>query len=467
MTTRARLLWTRLVGTLWFIPSLIALGMSILAIAMIDVSSHVDERVLARFPRVFGADAESSRSLLSSIAGSMITVAGLTFSLTMIAVTQASSQYTPRILRNFIRDRGNQVVLGVYVGIFAYCLLVVRTIRSGANGYVPSVAVVVGLALAIASVGVLLYFVHHIANNLQASTIVDRIMRDTISALDRAFPRHVGEPATGAEREDVDEELADAQWTVVVAPETGYVQTLDGESLMATAEQHDVVVRLVPDVGDFVIHGLPIAHVATRRGTLSANEKPHASDGRNPHESRTPLDGVRDHARMNATDDELASAITRAFMISDYRMVDQDAAFGIRQLVDIALKALSAGINDSTTALTCIDHLGAILVSLVDREIASRMRAEDGAVRVIAAGPTFEKLVGLAIDEIRQNTHGDVSVLSRMFTMLRTVASRLPPGERRQLIHMHVRLLDEAANVVTSTHDRTRLRAMAESASMQ
>ena len=171
MRHRVRAWWAQLTGTLWFVPGAIVVCMSGLAIGMIEFSARLDDEALRDFPRVFGASAESSRALLSAIAGAMITVAGLTFSLTMVAVTQASSQYTPRILRNFMRDRGNQVVLGVYVGIFAYCLLVVRTIRSGEEGrFVPSLAVVFGIALAMGSVGVLIFFVHHIASSLSART---------------------------------------------------------------------------------------------------------------------------------------------------------------------------------------------------------------------------------------------------------------------------------------------------------
>ena len=178
--------WARLRDSLWFVPSLIVLAAVLLAIGMVELSALAPSEALARWPRLFGAGADGSRSMLSAIAGSMITVAGVTFSITMVAVTQASAQYTPRILRNFMRDRANQAVLGIFVGIFAYCLVVLRTIRGGDGpDFVPSLAVLVGILLALLGIAVLIFFIHHIATALQASEIIARIAR----------PSRIDEPA--------------------------------------------------------------------------------------------------------------------------------------------------------------------------------------------------------------------------------------------------------------------------------
>jgi len=450
MLSRLRNFFTRLTDTLWFVPSLIALFMSALAVVMVEVSSLVDGEALARFPRVFGASADSSRALLSAIAGSMITVAGLTFSLTMVAVTQASSQYTSRILRNFMRDRGNQIVLGIYVGMFAYCILVVRTIRSGDEGqFLPSLAVVLGIVLAIGSVAVLLFFVHHIANALQASTIIHRITAETLVAVKRAFPASLGEPAGSGSRGNADGEgfpsgknastqpfscHDDGAWRPVGARVTGYVQSIDYDGLLEIAESLDLVVRLMPAVGDFVIEAHPVAWVAP---------------------SRVSGHGVQ-LLKTAARD------VARTLTISSYRTVEQDAAFGVRQLVDIALKALSPGINDTTTAITCIDHLGAILVSVVGREDVSNARVVRGVVRVIAPTPTFASLLALSFDEIRRNATTNVSALTRLLTTIATVASYRMNDERRDLLGDQLKLITEAAQHVPSLFDRTRLLALVE-----
>jgi uncharacterized membrane protein len=323
VTGRVRALWNRLGSTLWFVPGAIALAMGGLAIGMIQLSAHVDDEALRRFPRVFGASAESSRAILTAVAGATITVAGLTFSLTMVAVTQASSQYTPRILGNFMRDRASQAFLGLYVGIFTYCLLVARTIRSGEEGrFLPSLAVVLGIALAIVGVGTLIFFIHHLASALQASSVVARVARDTIAAVERLYPEEVGDEAP-----DEAAAPAGARWHDVRADATGYLQSVDGEALLRLADERDVVVRLLPAVGDFVVQGEPV--LATSPG---------------------------------APDAAFERRIRGALVVARERTVEQDAAYGVRQLVDVALRALSPGVNDTTTATTCVDYLGAVLV---------------------------------------------------------------------------------------------------------
>jgi len=204
-----RAIWAGLRESLWFVPTLMVLGAIGLALGMVELSAAVGTEALGRWPRIFGVGADGSRSMLSAIAGSMITVAGVIFSITMVAVTQASTQYSPRVLRNFMRDRANQGVLGVFVGIFAYCLVVLRTIRGGAEGaFVPSLAVVMGMPLAMVGVGVLIFFVHHIATTLQAEEVAARIASDAGSAVEALYPETADdelEPATGDARPRADD----------------------------------------------------------------------------------------------------------------------------------------------------------------------------------------------------------------------------------------------------------------------
>ena len=160
-------------SSLWFLPTLIVLGSGVLAVAFIKLDSRLSFKLLTNFPRLFGAGAEGSRGMLSSIAGSMITVASVTFSITIVALSQASSQYSSRILRNFMRDRGNQAVLGVFLGVFTYCLFVLRAIRGGDEGqFIPSLSVFGALVLALVAIGFLIFFIHHVASLLQASNVI-------------------------------------------------------------------------------------------------------------------------------------------------------------------------------------------------------------------------------------------------------------------------------------------------------
>jgi uncharacterized membrane protein len=430
-------LWERLRDSLWFVPSLIVLSAIILGVLMIEASTLVDDEVLARWPRILGAGPEGARSMLAAIAGSMITVAGVTFSITMVAVTQASAQYSPRILRNFMRDRANQAVLGVFVGVFAYCLVVLRTIReSETSEFVPSLAVLTGVLLALLGVAVLIFFVHHIASTLQASEIIARITRDTRGVLDRLYQEE------GAAEDAPDmPDLRPDRWHEVAAPATGYLQRANVEGLVRLADRHDLLVRLDRPTGEFVVRGRPVASFAPH-----PDRAPSASGGhRNPK--------------------ELADALARQLVVGNYRTLDHDPSFGIRQLVDIALKALSPGVNDGTTAVTCIDYLGGLLVGTAGRRRSLQHRGVDASasrVRVITCEPGFETLLDMSVDEIRQHARGNVAVLLRQLGMLREVASA---GADRAAVAVHVELVRRAAEeTVIEPYDLERIQAAAQRA---
>ncbi len=406
---RLRNLWSNVIGSLWFVPSLIVLGSVALAVGMVELSSRVGPEFLAKWPRIFGASAQGSRSLLSGIASSMITVAGVTFSITVVAVTQASSQYTPRILRNFMRDRANQVVLGIFVGIYAYCIVVLRTIRGSEEfAFVPSLAVFLGVLLAIVGIGVLIFFVHHISSTLQASQITARVTRETVATLERLYPVERAHSGAWSDPVEVLSVVPDVAWMPVLAPATGYIQHIDFANLLRITAHDELIVRVERMVGDFVVDGVPIAWIA-RHPRAGGSVYADASDQKFP--DLAPLYGI-----------------------GVYRTIDQDVSFGIRQLVDIALKALSPGINDSTTAATCVDYLGAILVRLCDRHIEPTFRSDDGVLRVVSPGPSFERFLRAACDEIRQYASGNLNVLAHQIDALATVGRATKRGDRRALV---------------------------------
>lgn len=468
MPHRLRLLRDSLLGTLWFVPSLIVAASLALAFGMVELSARVDHEALAEWPRVFGAEPGSSRSILSAVASGMITVAGLTFSLTMVAVTQASTQYTPRVLRSFTGDRANQVVLGTFVGIFAYCLVVLRTIRSDDEGlrFVPSLAVVLGIALAIAGIGVLIYFVHHIASTLQASSLVARVARETVAAIDALFPETLGEEADDAAAEATRLAAAVTRWQPVPARTTGYVQAVDEARLLAVAGRSGRLVRMARGVGDFVVEGAPVAAIAADTGRAGLRR---GAPGEPRLEAPSPADdaprGVRRDRDMDIAPDApsldaLADRLAGAWRIGEVRTVEQDAAFGLRQLVDIARKALSPGINDATTAVSCIDYLGAVLVRVADRRIERPVRRapDGGPVRVLARGPAFAGLLALACDEIRRDAGGDVRVLHRLVAVLGDVAAATRDRGRRALVVAQLAAIEEAvARTVPVPADRAHL----------
>lgn len=427
MILKLRHWWQEMRSSFWLVPAVIVLGAVGLAIGLIALEAEIDIPLGKRWPLLFGAGAAGSRGLLTAVAGSMITVAGVVFSITIVALSLTSSQYTSRVLRNFMRDRTNQVVLGVFLGVFAYCLVVLRTIRGGDEGaFVPSLAVLGGLILAFIGTGFLIYFIHHIAMSIQASSIIAAASRETIAAIDHLFPKAVGDNAD----EDADDNPAAAVgeqiWSAVAARKTGYVESIDGDSLLAFARKHETIVRMERGIGEFVVEGDPLMSVARRDGP----------------------------------DDEAAAELNTVYVISRQRTVRQDVGFGIRQIVDIALKALSPGINDTTTAEMCVDYLGAILAQLAVRKIASPRRLEEGELRVIARGPCFESLLAEAFDQIRQNAEGNVAILTRQLQALEIIAGQTSNIRRRQALRQQADLIAGVAErTIPSPQDCLGVRA--------
>lgn len=418
--------WESLRTSLWLVPTLIVGGSVALALGMIELETFGREQLTQRWPRLFGAGAEGSRGLLSAIAGSMITVAGVTFSITVVALALASSQYTSRILANFTRDRANQAVLGVFLGVFAYALVVLRTIRGGGEGgFVPALAVFVALLLAFVAIGFLIFFIHHIATSIQANSIIETTARETLRAVERLFP---SEPCDVADGRPVHPDAGALEWMPIPATKTGYVQRVDSDGLFEIARAQGAVLRMECGVGEFIVEGSPLA-------SLSGERRPA---------------------------DDLVEKTNAAYSVGRHRTVTQDAAYGVRQIVDVALKALSPGVNDTTTATTCLDYLGAILVHLTDRQIEAPDRSHDGRLRLITRGPTFDGLLREALEQIRQNAEGNMAVLVRLLQVLELIARRTRQDGRRAAIIQHVRwIVDSADRGVPAAHDRATVRAAA------
>jgi uncharacterized membrane protein len=415
-------LWNNLRSSFWFVPSLIVLGSIAFAVALIEADSALSDEWLAQWPRLFGAGAEGARGMMSTIAGSMMSVVGVTFSMILVVLALASSQYTSRILRNFMRSRVTQVVLGIFAGIFSYCLIVLRTIRSGDEGaFVPILAVFFGFAMALGGVGALMFFIHHIASSIQASSIIASVANETIAAIDRLFPEPLGQGPGEDDDDQTPHILADRKWRAIPAKESGYIQSVNNAALLRLARDRKTIVLMEHGIGEFVVQNTALA-------SLALEEPP---------------------------DQETIAALQAAFSINRYRTVEQDAAFGIRQIVDVALRALSPSINDTTTAATCVDYLTAIMARLALRQIPSSHRYEEGELRVIAKGPSFESLLAESFDEIRSSAKGNVAIMWRMLDAFQTLGSLTDSPHRRRALREQVQWIAELAErTVDSAHDR-------------
>ncbi|WP_223648397.1 DUF2254 domain-containing protein [Hymenobacter psoromatis] len=428
---KLRTLWRNLNSSLWFVPTIMVIVALGLAYGLVILDLRIGHKWVSDYPLLFGAGADGARGVLTAIAGSMMTVAALIFSLTLSTLAQVSSQYTPRVLRNFMRSRTNQVVLGFFVSIFVYCLFVLRTIRGSDEGnFIPSLAVTGGLVLAVVSIGILVFFIHHMASSIQAANIVREVTRETERAIARLFPKQLGDDAddigTGTQADNL-------VWVPVPATQNGYVQSVDTQGLLALARDLSGVVRMERGIGSFVARGAALVSVA--------------------HYTGGPLPLTRD-----LTDD-----LNEQFSLGSQRSVEQDVGFGLRQIVDIALKALSPGINDTTTSVICIDYLGTLLAQLAGSHFGSALRADDdGRVRVVALQPSFADYVATAFNQVRVSGEANVAVYLRLLAAIGTAAARIRATDRRLTLSLQVSYIREAADRTLATdYERSQVRVRA------
>jgi len=419
--------WSNLLTSLWFIPGVLV----VVAIALALVSIEVDTHVLAGKRMVpdllWSAGPEGSRDMLTAIATSLLTVSVLTFTVTLAAFTQVSNQYSPRVLRNYMNDRTNQVVIGYFIGAFVYCLGVLRTINTSEKSpFVPTLSVFIGLVLAVGGVISLIYFIHHIIESLQASSIIRFIARQTDRAILDFFPTELGlarREATVGEKAGPDEETRASDWTDLVHTEAGYLQMVDGDMLLKWATEHDRVLLLTHRIGDFVAQGLPVLKIRASR----ENEP-------------VPVPDASEQKKL-----------LRMIKLGRHRTVEQDHAFGIHELVDIALKALSPGVNDTTTALICLDYLSQILLRLLGRQFPDPVRTDGRQVRIITQVVSFEDNLSLALDQIRMSAKGNTVIFLRILKLLQTLKSQTSSPDRLRAIEKHARLTVEWAEQTLET----------------
>lgn len=408
--------WQSVRSSYWFIPTLMAIFAIILSVVMINIDTIVKRDVLLEFRWLYVSEAEGGRAVLSTIAGSMITVAGVVFSITMVALTLASQQFGPRLLGNFMRDQGNQIVLGIFIATFVYCLLVLRTITSlEANAFVPQLSVLVGVLLALISIGVLIYFIHHISASIRVSNLIDQTSEELLSAIDRLFPEKLGDTVDPYKEQRIKDSIPkdfEQNLRDIYAPGTDYLQAIEYDGLMRHAVEYDLLIRVTQHTGDFVIEGSVIAEVWHR----------------------------------DSVDDELAKAIQRDFLFSAQRTATQDVVFLFDKLVEIAVRALSPGINDPFTAILCIDRLTEALRKITTTNSPSVYHFDDSDVlRVIAETVDLGELIHHIITPIRNYGIRDLSIVLRLLNMIKIVASRTHHPEAKVALHQQAIQLKQGA----------------------
>jgi uncharacterized membrane protein len=413
--------WYQLSAGLWLVPALMTASALLLALLTLSLDRAVGERWLGAFGGILPIGPEGARAVLSAVAGSMVTVASLVFSMTLVTLQLASSQLGPRLITRFMRDHVNQVVLGTFIATFIYALLVLQSVNEGEREFVPYVSVSAALLLTLASLGWLVYFIHHVAESIQADSVIAEVADDLRDAVDDMYPKLAAhERATWATKPAPADLLATTP-APVPAPKSGYVQAIGTDALLSLARAHDLVIEIDRRPGHFVIAGRPLMRAW-----------PSARIG-----------------------EQVVEKAAQEVVLGPKRTPTQDVEFSIHALVEIAVRALSPGINDPRTAMTCVDHLAAALAHLMRcGERSPLLHDQDGALRLITNPTTLEEAVDAAMNPIRQAADGQVGVLIRLIEALTELARIAVTDRQRAALARHAGMLRRACAAIAERDDR-------------
>lgn len=406
MTDWLRHYWEIVSTSLWFVPFLMGVSAMGLAMALLTWGTGIPDDT-SSYWLLYTGDIDNARELLSTLMAGMITMTSLVVSITMVVLTLAAAQIGPRLIRTFIQDRTTQVVLGLFLADILYLLIVFRTIDGERLEEVPHLAVSTGTGLTGLCLFVLLFYVHRLARSIIFDNVIQNVAVELRHSVDHLLPKDAenhccpGEPGN------------DFRWVTV--GKDGYIQTIDLDALVATARHANAVIRLEVGPGDYVI-------------------------GEGEHVAVHPA---------SASTEKVRKRIRGAFIVGSERSASQDIEFGLRQLVEIATRALSPGLNDVFTALAVIDNLSSSLVYIFNRGSAPPCRRDaDGTIRIIRVVPDYEGLVGTAFDQIRQAGSGHPAILIRLTEAI----ARLAPCVRSQALRQP---LLEQLDTILATGEQT------------
>lgn len=412
---------------LWPIPTAAVLLAVLVGVGLPKLDENWDPALPAwTGSYLFSGDPDAARTVLDAVASSLITVTSLTFSLTVVTLQLASSQFSPRLLRTFTRDLFVQTTLAVFLATFVYALTVLRTVRTASDTQiqlVPRLAVTMGFLLAVASVLGLVLFLAHLARQIRVETMLRNVhtdatqtAKDLLGRTDQASPRTVPPEIP-------------SRVVMVLARSSGFLVQVDEHQLIDAATKAGAHILIDPCPGDFLVAGTPVAFVWADGSELSDRDR-----------------------------QMLEQCICASVTLGFERTAGQDVAFGLRQLTDVATKALSPGINDPTTAVHALGHAAALLCTLAERELGPIVRLdESGTIRVILRRPELADLLDLAIAQPRRYGAADPAVLARLYRLLREIAWCSAASQRGVLTAQLARLNTTAADQGFDTTERARL----------
>lgn len=404
MHTRLLNIWENFRSSFWFVPSLLMLASVIVAYAMVSIDVWLDQYIVENLP-IFAMEPSAARSILAAIVGAMISSTGVVFSMTIVALTLASSQFGSRLVRTFRGRRSTHFTLGIFLATSLYCILVLACIREPKGfSFVPTLAVGVGILLTVICLSALIYYLHDMSYAIQAGSVVEKSATDLHGSINRLFPTRIGDDAKDHVRRrgrqqssESDASMESSMKKTLRGPiltvrccEVGYLQAIENESVMQLASKKEVVVQLKLRPGDFIYDGCELADV------FQAMEDPELES------SDLKKDNFSDELRC-------------CLIVGADRTPTQDLRYAFNELVEVAVRALSPGINDPFTAITCVDRILAALLELNQREPPSPYRFDaDNRLRVIAEPIHFNTCVESTLKVIQHYAADSPMVASRV-----------------------------------------------------
>lgn len=414
MKTRLRKLWDALRSNYWFVPSL----MMVLAFMLWLGTRSIDRLLTAKdkgaVAWLYVDTIDSMRTLLLTIDGTIIGIIGVVFSIIMIPLTIAASQFGPRLLRTFLRDTGTQITLGTFTGTFIFCTLVLLQLRGLTERHLPQISATAGLLLGITSFAVLIFFINHVAISLQVTNLIFKVGKELNMAIDHDLPDYSHNAFIAVHADINNESLHGAKpsW-VVNATASGYVQVRDDETLLQLAEKHNLVLQLLGQPGDFIVYNTPLIIIWADAAVSKQTEL----------------------------------IITSSFVLGAQRTLVQDITFGINELVEVAIRALSPAINDPFTAMACLDWLGSVLCRTCTRAFPQpRLFDKAGCLRLIRSPVTFTSLADAAFNQIREYGRTSAAVTLRLIDTMATVAQCARTEEQHSVLLRHATLVERGCH---------------------
>lgn len=417
MKTRLANTWEALHDSYWFIPLLMVIASMATAVFLLLLDRRYNIRVLqvGGISLIYSGGVDSARNLLADIAAAIITIAGVSFSITIVTLSLAAAEYGPRLLRHYMRNTGNQVILGTFVSTFTYCLLVyAQTPDKGVWDNPPRVAVSFGIILAVACIGVFIYFIHHMSEFIRVDVIITAAFHELLYCIDRLYPEELGLDSRQVEDDSISPQLPpdfDSNVKAISSVNSAYLQAIESETLMKLASEHDLLIQLLCRPGDFLIRNCPIAQVYPAQ----------------------------------RIDSGLENQLIKAFILGIQRTPEQDVEFAIYEIVEIALRALSPSLNDPFTAMSCLDRLTAGLTKLMERRFPSSARYDaEHKLRVLAKTASFDEYVEAAIGPIYRNGKSHALVTRCLDKCLHIAIDHARTEAQRKPLQAQLELLKQA-----------------------